>query len=357
MAYLCANIDFFMTKDVTKKRGHRRWIALLVLLVTAGVLVWVCCGGQQGYHKSVGEVWTTEYHITYDGGSQLDDSIARVLEQVDASASVYNPQSTVSAINAGRSLRADEIFETLYRASVSVHGQTQGMFDPTVMPLVNAWGFGYKNGSLPSREQLDSILEFVGLEKTSLEGGQVVKTDRRIQFDFSSIAKGLACDEVGRMLSRHGVENFMVEIGGEVMCRGHNAQGNVWHVSVDLPVDEDAEAVQHQSALVLALDSGAVATSGNYRKYKMVDGRKVSHIVNPKSGESTTSSLLSVTVVASDCMSADAWATACMVLGTEAVQAMMKDRSDLGVMTISVDDQGNYVVWSNARFARMVVKA
>jgi thiamine biosynthesis lipoprotein len=164
----------------------------------------------------------------------------------------------------------------------------------------------------------------------------------------------MACDEIGRMLTRNGVRNWLVEIGGEVVASGVNKRGTAWQVSVDMPTSETDE-VTHDSALTLALDSGAVATSGNYRKWREEGGNKLSHIIDPHTGSSRQGTLLSVTVIASNCMNADAWATACMVMGEGKVKNMMEARRDLGVMTISADTlTGNLVVWSNATFAARV---
>ena len=332
----------------------KKYIAILVAAVLGVVaLIWTRPRPQQ-WHESSGVVWTTDYHIIYLGSDDLADSIQAVLQQVDRSASVYNKSSLVSKVNESTSVATDAILDTLYRASLLVNHETGGAFDPTVMPLVNAWGFGYKNGELPTQAQIDSILQFVGLDKVSLVDGKFVKRDVRVQLDFSSIAKGLACDEVGRMLRRNGVASFMVEIGGEIACSGTNREGKPWRVSVDLPSDQP-DTVSHEAMLVLALNEGGVATSGSYRKYRESEGHRISHIVNPKTGRSETSDLISVTIVAPNCMLADAWATACMVMGTEAVQRMMQGRSDLGVMTISnIDDQ--LVVWSNSRFADLVAQ-
>lgn len=332
----------------------KKYVAVVVAAVLgAAALIWTRPQPQQ-WHESTGVVWTTDYHILFLGREDLNDSIQAVLQQVDRSASVYNKASLVAQFNRGTSLVADAILDTLYQASLRVHNETGGAFDPTVMPLVNAWGFGYRNGELPTQAQIDSILQFVGLEKLRMADRKFVKSDPRVQLDFSSIAKGLACDEVGRMLRRNGVANFMVEIGGEIACSGTNREGGAWRVSVDMPTDQP-DTVSHEAVLVLALNEGGVATSGSYRKYRDSDGQRVSHIVNPKTGRSETSDLISVTVVAPNCMLADAWATACMVMGTEAVQQMMQDRDDLGVMTISdIDDR--LVVWSNARFADIIAQ-
>ena len=334
-------------------KSRKYYAVLLLLLVALVALPFV--RSRKKFVKNTGVVWTTEYHITYEARTNLDDSIQHVFSMIDKSASAFNKQSLVSAINDGRTNVADRLFKILYNKTIEVNKASGGVYDPTVMPLVNAWGFGYKSGQLPTQEQLDSILAFVGMEHTRLDGDKVVKDDPRVQFDFSSIAKGLACDEVAAMLSRNGAVNYMVEIGGEVVAQGVNERGKPWHVSVDLPVADNKKGAVHQNAVVLTLDSLAIATSGSYRKFKEVDGKKVSHIVNPKTGGSETSNLLSVSIVAPDCMSADAWATACMVMGLEKTQAMLEKNTSLGVMTISTDDDGNFVVWSNKRFADLVV--
>ncbi|MDO4511717.1 MAG: FAD:protein FMN transferase [Bacteroidales bacterium] len=333
----------------------KQYIAVLLCTIAAVVAFFVMKPAKKSFFKAAGEVWTTEYHITYEATADLSDSIAAVLEMVDRSANVFNKQSLISRLNSGSTNRADSLFMRMMACATEVNKASAGAYDPTVMPLVNAWGFGYKNGQLPTKEQIDSILAFVGLQKVHLEDELVKKDDHRIQFDFSSIAKGLACDEVARMLARNGVDNCMVEIGGEVATRGVNEQGTPWNISIDMPI-ENAQATIHESALVIALSGKAVATSGNYRKYKNVAGKKVSHIVNPITGYSEESTLLSATVVAPDCMSADAWATACMAMGTERTHKMMESRTDLAVMTISTDASGNFIAWSNKPFTTLLAK-
>jgi len=284
----------------------------------------------------------------------MTDSIEWVLGQLDQSVSVYNKASLVSAINDGDVQRVDAYFKRLYLASLEVYRQSGGAFDPTVMPLVNAWGFGYQKGTLPTQTQIDSLLAYVGMDKTQLQGDMLIKQDPRTQFDFSSIAKGLACDEVGKMLLRNGITNWLVEIGGEVAMHGVNASDDQWHVSVDVPTEQNQQ-MTHEAALVVAVDSGGIATSGNYRKFRDTPQGRFSHIVNPLTGSSKPTDLLSVSVVATDCMMADAWATACMVLGKQQVHQMMQSRSDVGVMTISLDSVGNYIVWSNKAFSDHIV--
>ena len=328
---------------------NRRYIIVLATLAVALVMMF-CARDRKKFFSHEGVVWTTDYHITYEAARDLNDSIQLILSNMDMSVSPYNKASLITALNEGTMNRTDAYIKRLLEASFVIHRESGGAFDPTVMPLVNAWGFGYKNGQLPTRAQIDSILLFVGMDKVKLQGDTIVKGDPRLMLDFSSIAKGLACDEIGRMLARNGAVNWLVEIGGEVAASGVNSRGTPWQVSVDMPDSNGNES--HESALTLALDSGAVATSGNYRKWRMEGGNKLSHIIDPHTGNSQVGTLLSVTVIASDCMTADAWATACMVMGENEVKRMMQPRKDLGVMTISADTvSGNLIVWSNAPFA------
>lgn len=314
-----------------------------------------CPRERKRFYSHEGVVWTTDYHITYEAAHDLGDSIQLILGNLDISVSPYNKASLVTALNENTTTRLDAHVKRLLEASRRVHDQSGGAFDPTVMPLVNAWGFGYKSGNMPSRASLDSILAFIGMDKVAVHGDTLVKRDPRVMLDFSSIAKGMACDEIGRMLARNGAVNWMVEIGGEVMACGVNPHHKPWQVSVDMPNSETGGESSHESAMILQLDSAAVATSGNYRKWRGQGSDKVSHIIDPRTGDSHVGTLLSVTVIASDCMSADAWATACMVMGEDRVKTMMTGRDDLGVMTISADTTtGNLIVWSNARFSSKI---
>ena len=334
----------------------RKYVAILIALAVA-VIAMFCSRDRKRFFAHEGVVWTTDYHITYEAERDLGDSIQLILSSLDMSVSPYNKASLITAINENASTRTDAYIRRLINASRTVNEGSGGAFDPTVMPLVNAWGFGHKNGTLPSRAQIDSILQFVGLDKVRLNGETLVKSDPRVMLDFSSIAKGLACDEIGRMLARNGAVNWLVEIGGEVMASGVNKRGTPWQVSVDMPNDEADGKVMHENALTLALDSGAVATSGNYRKWRIEGGNKLSHIIDPHTGDSRAGTLLSVTIIATDCMTADAWATACMVMGEQQVKNTMQGRNDLGVMTIAADTvSGNLIVWSNAPFAEKIRK-
>ena len=247
-------------------KSKKYYAVLLLLLVLVVALPFV--RSRKKFFTNTGVVWTTEYHITYEARADLNDSIQQLLTMVDNSVSPFNKQSLVTAINEGKSDKADRLFVKLYRKALEVNKASGGVYDPTVMPLVNAWGFGFKSGNLPTDAQIDSILAFVGIEHTRLNGDKVVKDDPRVQFDFSSIAKGMACDEIAAMLARNGAVNYMVEIGGEVVAQGVNQRGETWRVSVDMPMPDDENGAVHANAMVVNLDSLAIATRGSYRKFK-----------------------------------------------------------------------------------------
>lgn len=325
-------------------------VALLIILTIRDVTQ-----KEQVYQRDAGVIWTTDYHITYKSNNNLNDSIQNILKTADKSISPFNKKSLITKINDNTSDVVDEYFMRLYNASVKINKISGGVFDPTVSPLVNAWGFGYKSGELPDSVAIDSLMEFVGINKTSLNGNRLTKNDARISFNFSAIAKGMGSDEVGRMLERNGVENYMVEIGGEIALRGVNDRGSKWRISVDMPI-ESSDSVIHNSAIVMELSNCGIATSGNYRNYKIVNGHKVAHTINPTTGYPEISNLLSATIVAPDCMTADAYATTCMVLGVERSIALLNTRKELAGMLIYADKNGKMIKWESPRFTKLVLK-
>ena len=186
-------------------KSKKYYAVLLVLLVIVIALPFI--RGRKKFFSNSGVVWTTNYHITYEAKRDLNDSIQFLLNAIDNSVSPYNKQSLITAVNDNKTNRVDALFVKLFNKSWQVNQASDGLYDPTVMPLVNAWGFGFKSGKLPTQAQLDSLLSFVGIEKTTLKDNILVKNDSRTQFDFSSIAKGLACDEIAQMLARNGAVN------------------------------------------------------------------------------------------------------------------------------------------------------
>lgn len=332
----------------------RKYIAICVAaIVAAAIMIFRQTGDAPAvYRTASGVVWHTTYNITYESSRDLGDSIIAVTGGIDMSASMFNPRSVLSRINNNSSNCADSMVAKLLQRSQEINRETGGAFDPTIAPLMRLWKTQDTVATLPDEAAIDSVMQFVGMDKVRLaNGNQVIKSDSRLQLDFNAIAKGLGCDEVGRMLKRNGVTNYLVEIGGEITASGVNERGLPWHVSIDLPIESN-DTVVHSSALVLQLDKGGIATSGNYRNYKIVDGRKVAHIIDPRTGHTAISNLLSATVIATDCMNADAYATALMVMGLDRARKFADDRNDLSVVLIYADADDRLQVWRSPGVAK-----
>ena len=332
----------------------RKYIAICVAaIVAAAIMIFRQTGDAPAvYRTASGVVWHTTYNITYESSRDLGDSIIAVTGGIDMSASMFNPRSVLSRINSNSSNCADSMVAKLLQRSQEINRETGGAFDPTIAPLMRLWKTQDTVATLPDEAAIDSVMQFVGMDNVRLaNGNQVIKSDSRLQLDFNAIAKGLGCDEVGRMLKRNGVTNYLVEIGGEITASGVNERGLPWHVSIDLPIESN-DTVVHSSALVLQLDKGGIATSGNYRNYKIVDGRKVAHIIDPRTGHTAISNLLSATVIATDCMNADAYATALMVMGLDRARKFADDRNDLSVVLIYADADDRLQVWRSPGVAK-----
>lgn len=318
----------------------KKIVAVFFLLFLIGATIWIV--GFRGTSKlrvTEGTIFGTMYHIKYESPEALDAEIEFTLQQVDESLSAFNPESTLSKINDGRSARIDErLHDVLSRAS-EISQYTSGAFDVTVMPLVNAWGFGFKKGEMPTPEEVDSICEFVGFELISLMGDSLVKGDPRVMIDCGAIAKGYGVDCVARMLRKHGVRNYMIEIGGEVVTKGRNPAGENWKIGVSKPV-EGSDPLGGELQKVLELADRAVATSGNYRNFYVKNGRKYAHTIDPRTGMPVEHSLLSATVMAPDCATADAYATAFMVMGMEEAKVLLAEHKELRVFFIYEDSEG-----------------
>lgn len=225
----------------------------------------------------------------------------------------------------------------------------------TVAPLVNAWGFGFKNKLDPDSIPVDSLLELVGYKKVHLIDGKLLKDDPRIMFDASAIAKGYGVDVVADFLESKGVENYMVEIGGEIRAKGKNNKGKIWRVGIDKPID-DPSSLSREIQDVIELGKGAMATSGNYRQFYIKDGKKYAHTIDPRLGYPVQHSLLSASVIAPDCMTADAYATAFMVLGLEKSIEIVEKDTLMEAYFIYSDNDGNLKTFTTAKLKEMIQK-
>ena len=299
-----------------------------LLFIACSLLLLVSCA-QKEYRQNSNFVFGTIYNITYQSDKDLQQEIEAELMKVDGEFSMFNPQSTVARINSGDStVERSEMFNEIYQLAQTVSKETDGAFDITVAPLVNAWGFGFKHEQLPTPEQVDSLLQL------------------RNQMDFSAIAKGYGCDVVARLLESHGIHNYMVEIGGEVVVSGKNAKGDDWHIGITKPRD-DSLSVEGEMQTVLSITDHAMATSGNYRNFYYQGGRKYAHTIDPRTGYPVQHSLLSATVLAEHCATADAYATSFMVLGVEGAKAVLARHPELMAYLIYTDEKGQLTTWAS----------
>jgi thiamine biosynthesis lipoprotein len=321
------------------------WIVLLVVGT-----VWILARHHRSaetYRTANGLIFGTVYNITYQYGEDLKEAIDAELRRFDGALSTFNDTSTISRINKNEDIMTDTLFRKVFRRAMQVSAQTDGDFDITVAPLVNAWGFGFRKGTDPSREQIDSMLALTGYQKITLTPeGRVVKRDPRIMLDCSAIAKGFAVDVIGNLLAAKGVKNFMVDIGGEVVLKGVNPQQEAWRIGVNKPID-DSLAVNKELELILQLTNVGIATSGNYRNYYVKGGKKYAHTIDPHTGYPVQHSILSSTVIAVDCMSADAYATSFMVMGLEKAQLFLAKHPEIDACFIYSDEKGNYCIWQS----------
>ena len=288
------------------KRHIRLW-ATLSALVLGGVVLFAFRDNKPEvqYFKHQGYVFGTYYNIRYSATESLEDSILVCLDAFDASLSTFNPHSTISVLNQGRDTVWDAYFTEMYACAMEVNSLSNGAFDITVAPLVNAWGFGFTNRETVTPELIDSLRN--------------VKT----VLDASAIAKGQACDVVARLLREKGAENYLVDIGGEVVLHGVNDQGEPWRVGITKPEDDPTGEKSEIQEVITSTDL-CMATSGNYRQFYYENGVRRSHTIDPRTGYPVNHNLLSATVIAPSCMRADALATACMVLGVDSAMQLIE---------------------------------
>lgn len=331
------------------------WQLPFLTLLVVGTILIIRQQRSMPYQKSSDFIFGTTYHITYQCDSDLTQSIKAELLKVDASLSPFNKESVITAINENKDVSPDEMFKEVFSLAMDISKETDGAFDITVAPLVNAWGFGFKNGSQPSHHQVDSLLQLVGYKKVSMADGKVKKQDPRIMLDCSAIAKGYGTDRVARLLRNRGVQNYMVEIGGEVVTSGVNPERLPWKIGVTKPTD-DSLNTGHELQTILNLTDKAMATSGNYRNFYYKNGKKYAHTIDPKTGYPVQHNILSATVLASDCATADAYATSFMVLGLDGAMKILEQHPELMAYFIYSDQKGHNAVWYSPSMKGKVIE-
>ncbi|MTI32058.1 FAD:protein FMN transferase [Xanthovirga aplysinae] len=324
-----------MIKEILNRRR------ILPLLFMIGVLLALRYYNQQKPRLVTlnGQTMGTFYSIKYisKGGINYQASIDSLLKVFNQSLSTYIPESEISQFNRGSEFQFDlPFFYPVLQATQEIYENTEGAFDPTIMPLVRAWGFGPGERIELDSAEVDSLRELIDFKHIQFDNKQVRKDLKNVELDFSSIAKGYGVDVVADYLKDQSIQDLMVNIGGEVVCKGLGPTGKIWRIGIDVPKTGNEEV-----KAVVELKDRAIATSGNYRNFYIKDGVKYAHTISPFTGYPVTHSLLSASVFAKDCMSSDAYATAFMVLGMEKSIEILDKHPDLDAYLIYSDREGN----------------
>ena len=322
---------------MTEKLIRKVWIA-----VSAAIL-WGC-GDASSYTAVDGVMLGTTLHITADvQGVSAQELYAAAMEldrEAKASMSIFDPGSLLSRLNRNETDSIDRHIAFNLRLADSISSLSDGRYDVTVKPLVEAWGFAGKEAQ--ENPNIDSILAFVGRGKVRIENGRLIKDDPRVQLDFNSIAKGYIVDLLAQLVESFGARNYIVDIGGEVRCKGVNRQGDPWRIGIETPFDgnmSNGEYLQRR----IGMTEGGLATSGNYRRFYLdAKGNKIAHTIDPRTGRSAVSRLLSVTVVAPTCAEADALGTMFLAMGADDALAAAKSMPQMKVYFILADGADAY---------------
>jgi FAD:protein FMN transferase len=298
----------------------------------------------------------TTYHITYYDslGRNFDSDIKKILYDFDLSVSTYIPNSIISKVNSNKKkVRVDKYFIACFNKAKEVWKNTNGAFDPTVYPLVNAWVFGPGKKQKIEKRVIDSIMNFVGFQLIELKGNRVIKKDPRVSLDFNAFAQGYSVDVVSEFLNTKGISSYMVEIGGEVYARGKKANNDNWKIGIEKPIDNKSS--ENPLQVIVKLENLAIASSGNYRRFIIEDGIKYAHHIDPKTGYPTKNNLLSASIFAKDCMSCDANATGVLVLGLEDAKTYLKNHPELEAYLIYSDEGGNYQIYQTGGLSKILI--
>ncbi|MBR4995268.1 MAG: FAD:protein FMN transferase [Alistipes sp.] len=321
------------------------------MAVAVALCVIGCAQPKAEYVTVDGQMLGTFLHLVAETDVEPSEIYARMM-QLDSAAkrsmSIFDENSLLSRINSGKTDSLDSHIIYNIELAQRVSRTSGGVYDVTVKPLTSAYGFAREKREYVVN--VDSLMEFVGMDKISIVDGRLVKADERVQLDFNSIAKGYTVDLAAEALEQMGIENYIVDIGGEVRCRGVNKKGVAWRVGIETPFEGNNTNGEHIQQ-VISLSNRSMATSGNYRRYYVDDlGRKVVHTIDARTGQSVVSDLLSATVIAPTCAEADAYGTMFMALGKERAIALARELSSSGVMVyfITAGEGDEYEVYYSA---------
>lgn len=336
---------------MNKKKLYWQVPFLIVLIVGTFIIL----KKQPPFRTNEGFVFGTIYKVTYQYDDDLKEAIEAELKKVDNSLSPFNPNSIITHINHNEAVEPDSFFVEIFKLSQRISEETNGAFDITVAPLVNAWGFGFKQSTGVDSLTVDSLRQIIGYQRIALKDNRVIKEDPRMMLDCSSIAKGFGVDAVGHLLERKGIKNYMVDIGGEVVVRGKNPRMNEWQIGINKPID-DSLSINQELHTILAISNVGMATSGNYRNFYYKGGKKYAHTIDPRIGYPVQHSILSSTVIAKDCATADAYATAFMVMGLDSAKVFCSNHPELDAYFICSGTDGEYETYFTDGMKKYIVK-
>ena len=330
-------------------------IAVVFNLLLAMLIV--SCTPRKEFREMVCYELHTPYSVKYEASQNLENEIRQVMRDYYQAINPFDSTSIIAHINRNEEVVIDTIFTRVFNTAMHVAEATDGALDVTCAPYINAWGFGFKTDSTAVTQALiDSLSQFVGYHKVALVDGKVIKKDPRLMLNFSALGDGCACDLIAHMLDNHGVENYMIEVGGEVRTSGHNPRGAAWHIGIVTPED-DLNGTNNDLQAIAQLDGRyGLATSGNYRNYYERDGRKYGHTINPATGYPAEQDVLSATVIAPTSIEADAYATALMVMGREKAREIAIEHKELAYYLIYIDSNDSICTEQSPSFDHFLKK-
>lgn len=332
----------------------RIFSALVILFVLSS------CQNNKGIveHEAVGYAQGSTYQIKYvaPAGKKFPTAFDSIFRALDRSMSTYQENSLISRINSGSGrTEVDPLFAEVLARSLEIARETEGRFDPTVGPLVRAWGFSKEELRNIDTTSIDSLRQVVGYTRISFDK-PFVEIPPGFKIDFNAIAQGYTVDVIADFLAAKGIDRYMVEVGGELKAHGTNINDQVWRIGVDKPAEEINPEDRFQ--IILALENQALATSGNYRKFWVDEetGVRYAHTIDPLSGYPAKNRLLSVSVIAGSCMDADAYATACMVMGHEQAMRFLSNKEGVDAYLIVSGEDGEWETYQTPGFGKYIVK-
>jgi thiamine biosynthesis lipoprotein len=325
---------------------NNRISAFLLLLL----FLLASCKEKPVFSSFSGFTQGTTYSIVFENKLKFDplvlkSEVEKIFNDFNMSLSLYQDSSILSKINRNEEAVPDSFFVEVFIKSQTITQLTDGAFDVTVGPLVKAWGFGPDERKNFTEAKHDSLLKLVGMEKVQLRDGKVIKSVPGISLDFNAIAQGYSVDVISRYFNSLGISNYLVEIGGEVRVKG-DKDGVLWRIGIDRPVDNNMMPGNDLEAIIRLKDR-SLATSGNYRKFYVENGTKYSHTIDPRTGYPAKNELLSTTILANDCATADGIATACMVMGKEKTIEFLDNHAEFEAFLIYLDESGNFRTWTS----------